>query len=157
MTADHAACARVVRQAIYAIPGRRIGVHDADDLQQELMVHALRGAEKHDGREGLGYIRTCVRNAIRDLYARTLAAKRHPQDCYGRPVAFANPDVLAWQLDPGPDPERMLMARQRILELAEQLPPAEQSLVYRCAAGEDELDESTAEHIRYLLSAGGCR
>jgi DNA-directed RNA polymerase specialized sigma24 family protein len=155
MTATYAACARIVAQAIYAIPGRRIGVLDADDLEQELMPHALRGAEKHDGREGNGYIRTCVKNAIRDLYAHTLAAKRHPKDCYGRPVQFANPDVLAWQLDQSPDPERIAMVRQEVERLADSLPPAESALIRRCAAGEIELSASDAEHIRYVLTAGG--
>lgn len=153
--ASYAACARIVAQAIYNIPGKRIGVLDADDLRQELISHALRGAQKHDGRAGNGYIRVCVRNAIRDLYALTLAAKRHPQDCYGRPVQFANPDVLAWQVDQTPDPERAAIARQEIQRVRDSLPPAGSDFIQRCLTGKDELDESTAEYIRYLLIAGG--
>lgn len=151
MTASYEACARIVAQAIRLIPGRRIGVLDADDLTQELLPHALRGAEGHDGRDGNGYIRTCVKNAIRDLYAYTLAGKRHPKDCYGRPVQFAHPDVLAWQLGQAPDPERLAIARQQVARLAESLPEAESALIRRCAAGEMELTPRAAEHIRYLL------
>lgn len=153
--ATYQSCARVVAQAIYKIPGKRIGIHDEDDLTNELMISALRAAEKADGRPGMGYVRTSVANAVKELYRHALAAMRHPQDCYGRPVWFANPDVLAWQVDDRfPDPEAMAAARQKIEWLVARLPPEDRALVERAASGEIELDPSDAERIRYSGARG---
>ncbi len=156
MPADHAVCRRIVGQAIYAIRGRSIGTLDADDIAQELMDVAIRAAEhpRNDGRAGTGYVRASVKNRVRDLYAYTFAVKRHPSDGYGRPVAFANPDVLAWEVSDTNDPEQSLIARECILAALERLPVAEWITVRQWLAGKRQLTEQDADHITYLLTEG---
>ncbi len=153
--ASYTACARIVAQEIYRIPNKRIGVLDEDDIRQELMISALHAAAKADGRPGMGYVRTSVANAVKRLYEHAGAAKRHLQDRYGRPVWFANPDVLAWQVDErGTDPEAVAVAREKIAWLVARLPPEDRELVERAARGEIELTPSAAERIRYSGAKG---
>lgn len=147
--AGYDACAAIVARAIRRIPGQSIGVLDADDLRQELLPHALAVIAKHDGRDGFAYVRKSVQNAIRDLYAETLAAKRHPRDRYGCPVHFASPDVLAWQMDAGPDPEEQTSVSEGLARLAALLPQDAWERVCQCLLGETELDDQVASYIRY--------
>jgi len=146
--------AREVTRAVNRIRGRRIGMHDVDDLTQELSIEAERAAARADGRPGEAYIRVALRNAVKDLKAAAYAACRQPHDRYGQAVAFANPDVLAWEAGPDPDPERALLIRERTNGLLSLLSARDQSLVVLAITGERELSKSDLARIRYAAMSG---
>ncbi len=153
--ASYHACARIVAQAIRRIPQQRIGILDRDDLQQELIIHALKASKKADGREGHGYVRTTVHRAISRLWEYTHAACRQPQDQYGRAVWFHNPDVIDFRADDRElSPECAVGIRRDVEALIETLPPSERELVRAAARGEIELTERQAQHIRYCDPGG---
>lgn len=150
-------CARIVARAIRALPQQRIGIHDADDLQQELMLVAMRSADRADPMrpsEQRGYVQVSVKNAIRSLIAHTLAARRYPQDRYGRPVQFAGPGVLDVQLADASCPEAQVEARERLAQIAAVLPESQRRALCEAAAGRRELAPKEIINIRYLLAGG---
>ena len=155
-TATAEACERIVTRALFRIPGQKIGIHDRDDLRQELRIAAWESSEKHDGRPELQFIRNAVMFAVTKLYAEARTAARHPQDRYGRPVRFANPDVLASETASTPDPEQIAAVREELAQIAVQLPRSGRRVVQRVLSGRADLapGDDAAKAIRYSLMGG---
>lgn len=141
-------CARIVAQEVRRLRGHVIGgIHGPEDVAQELLIVALGSAEKHDGRENDSYVRVSVRNAVRTLYERAYAAKRHPQDRYGRPIAFASYNDLFWATEPDLNPEQIMSNREQLKLIADQLSGEDKSEFMRFATGEEELDQKFVRRI----------
>jgi DNA-directed RNA polymerase specialized sigma24 family protein len=141
-------CARIVAQEVRRLRGRLIGGYiSPDDLAQELSIAALKSARKHDGRDGEAYVRTSVRNAMRTLHARVYAAKRYPQDRYGRPIGLVSYDDIVQQAIKDPNPEQSFSNRELLQIIATQLPARDRKRLMQFASGEKEIDPEFVRRI----------
>lgn len=146
------ACARIVAQECRRFRDIRIGGYiSSDDLSQELSIAALRSARQHDGRDNAAYIRTSVRNAIRTLYERVYAAKRYPQDRYGRPIPLASFDFVEPQSIKQPNPEETTANREQLRLIASQLCSRDKDEFVAYATGKKEIDPQFVQRIRSQL------
>jgi DNA-directed RNA polymerase specialized sigma24 family protein len=141
-------CARIVAQEVRRHYGRLIGGYiSTDDLSQELSISVMKSASRHDGRAGEAYIRKSVRNAIRTLYERAYAAKRYPQDRYGRPVSMAvydDPTFRAVQVTP----EEIASCREQLKLIVDQLNAEDKAVFESFANGREEIDMKFVRKIK---------
>jgi DNA-directed RNA polymerase specialized sigma24 family protein len=133
-------CARIVAQEVRRLRWHIIGGYiSSDDLSQELSIAALRSAQRHDGRKGEAYIRTSVRNAMRKLYERAYAAKRYPQDRYGRPVSLAVYDDRFFR-EARISPEEKCSHQEQLRLIFAQLNAEDKERFEQFASGREEID-----------------
>lgn len=151
MDAATLVCAhKIVARALRRIPSGRIGLHDRDDLRQELLLAVFLAYKRHDGRADQNYLYKAVDNAVCGLWDFSFRGSRHPKDRYGMPVRHAfrsDVDCVSGDVDLE-DRYDNAECVQRVLR---RLPASQQQLVLRELRGESELSAAAVQHIQYVL------
>lgn len=135
-------CQRLVMAELRRLGNRGIGIHDQDDLQQELITVALRASERADG--ATAYVRLSVRNAIKHLYREMHAQRRCPTDSSGASL----PLVYGYEAhDGGTSPETHALLRVGARACRDRLPLWSQEVLDRVLAGDAEIPPNRIDDL----------
>lgn len=159
------AYARVVAQELSRASGRALcrSCGDPEDVRQELLIVAWRSSLRHDGRDHLAYVRRSVRNAMRSMGERARAAKRSPQDRYGRPVALLRLDLRPddphesgggrlQPAAPGRSPEDEAVVRDHVARILARLGRSDRACLGRVARGSLEPSDDLIARVQLAAS-----